>query len=73
MVIESKNNPLAKIPANSADWLSSYGLFAHFALCIKSVTFGNVAKIEGPYLGIQCTDLAEILAVGFLKDSIGTF
>ena len=73
VVIELKNNPSDKISAKSAVWLPSYGIFAPFVLYIKSATFGNVAKIEGPYLGIQSTDLAEILAVGFSKDSIRTF
>ena len=34
-------------------------------LCMKNVTFQNVAKNQVPYLGFQSTDLAELLAVSF--------
>ena len=73
MVIESKNNPSAKISAKSADWWPSYGPFREIGTLHKNMTFQNVAKNEVPYLGFQSTDLAEILAVGSLKDSIWTF
>ena len=71
--MESYEKPTAKISAQSVDWMQRYGpsifaIFQNVALFMQSTKCAEI-----PYLDNQTADLAEILAVGFLKDSIGTF